>query len=100
MNAVEIMQGELAALSRRVVQLEELLRGRGDMSKDEFEAQRVAESLGFDVDVIMVPRHVKERRQLAEELKKKGWSASRIARAMYCCDRTAQRWAERKPSRE
>lgn len=100
MNQVEMMQGELAALSRRVRKLEVLFESRAVLTTDEKAAQKAAETMGFTVEILMLPPYTgrrgqrkerEQRRQLARKLNKDGWSASRIARALNCTDRTAQR---------
>lgn len=94
MNAVEQMQGQIAALAGRMERVENLLRSRAASSADEKEAQRVAEKLGFDVEILLLPKQTQARRRLARELRAKGWSAARIARAFNCCERTAERLIE------
>jgi hypothetical protein len=92
MNSVEQMQGELAALSKRVIELEKAAQQRMEGNPDQLKAQRVAEEIGFSVNVIMLPMRGKERKKVARELKARKWSLSRIARALNCCERTVERW--------
>lgn len=91
MNSVEQMQGELAALARRVSRLEDLQRLSAVGTADEKEAQRIAQTLGFAVEVLIIPKRFAERKRLARSLRAKGWSAARIARVFRCCERTAER---------
>lgn len=92
MNSVEMMQGQLAALSRRVERLEELARARAAGSSDVAEAQKVAQLVGFPVEILVLPKRIEERRRLARELRSRGWSAARIARVMKCGERAVAFW--------
>jgi len=93
MNAVEQMQGQVVILGRRVEALEGIVRRLTVASGDAVAAGQCAEKLGFAVDVLVLPARVAERRALANELRRKGWSASRVARALNCAEKTVQRWA-------
>ncbi len=92
MNDVERMQGEIAALSRRLERLEQLARARAAASGDEAEAGKVAQIVGFPVEVLILPGETAARRQLAGELRKRGWSAARISRVLHCDEKTVRRW--------
>jgi len=92
MNQVELLQGEMAALAGRIRKLEVLVGAHVDLSADERAAQTVAQDIGFDPGILVLPEKARERRALARHLKTLKWSASRIARALNCCERTAERW--------
>lgn len=97
MNEIERLQGELVAMSRRMRRLEVIFESRGVVSEDSREAERVAEQLGFEADVIYLPAtagtktHARARRELAGRLSLKGWTHERIARAMGCSERSVRR---------
>lgn len=95
MNEVEKMQGQVAALSKRIERLEELLRTRAAASGDELEAQRVAQVIGFPVEVLVVPHRYHERLAFMRELRKRGWSFARISRVLNCDEKTVRRWLKR-----
>jgi hypothetical protein len=96
-NEVERMRIELDAALKRVRRLEVIFETRAIFTDDEREAQRIAEQLGFDVEILMLPvkpgtKGAAERRKVAMELRRrKNWPVSRIARALHCCERTAER---------
>lgn len=92
MNAVELMEGKFLLLQQRVQKLEVLFASRAVLSGDEREAERIAGTLGFAIDIIMLSHQTGERRKLAIELKQLGWPVSRIARVLKCCERTVERW--------
>lgn len=92
MNQVELLQGEMAALAGRVRKLEVLVGAHVELSVDERAAQLVAQDIGFDPGILVLPDKFKERRALARHLRKQKWSASRIARALNCDQRTVGRW--------
>lgn len=92
MNAVEQMQGQVAGLSRRVEALEVVVRHLTVASGDAVAAGKCAENMGFEVDVLVLPARVTERRNLAKVLRVKGWSCSRIGRALGCDEKTVRRW--------
>jgi ribosomal protein L29 len=82
---------------KRLRKLEVFFEQRMMFTGDEREAQRVAEQLGFDVEVVLLPvettdRFAEARRTIARVLRKKKWTVERIARAMNCSPRTANRW--------
>ncbi len=92
MTLIEKLEGELAALSRRILQLERVAQERLEGDPDQLAAQRVAQELGFAAEVIMLPKRGKERGALARELRLQHWSVSRIARALKCDECTVERW--------
>ncbi len=92
MNDVERMQGQLAALARRVEELESLARSQGAASLDEREAGRVAQLIGFPVEILILPKEINKRRALARALCKKGWGVERISRVLRCNSSTVWRW--------
>lgn len=92
MNDVERMQGEIAALSRRMKQIEIAFKSRLDFCRDEKEAAELAAELGFSVEVLYVPANHRHRAQLGRALADRGWSAARIARAFNTTERTVERW--------
>lgn len=99
MNQIELLQGEIAGLSARMKRLEVINESRGLTSQDTLEAERVAQTLGFNVEIIYLPRgagtktHAKQRRELARKLHTdKKWNSERIARALGCWERTVWRW--------
>lgn len=94
MNDVERMAGQITALSRRIERLEKLARCQAANSQDSTEAGRVAEIIGFPVEILVIPERLEERRTLALELRRRKWSFSRIARALNCAERTVWRWTE------
>jgi hypothetical protein len=88
----------VGALSHRVQRLE-VLAGMGKpASEDEKVAQRLAEELGFEVEILYPPKGegamkvVEQRRRTAHALKQQGWSVSRIARALKTCERVVLRY--------
>lgn len=80
------------ALKVRIEAIEAKQAGRLAASKEELAAQRVAGELGFSPEVLMLPSQRKQRRALAIALRDKGWSVTRIARALRCSERTIGRW--------
>lgn len=94
MNSIDLLQGELAALARRVTRLEELARHRAVTTGDSTEAERIAQLIGFPVEILIIPDRISERRQFAIELRKRGWSFSRISKVMNCSERTIWRWTQ------
>jgi DNA-directed RNA polymerase specialized sigma24 family protein len=93
MNQIELMQGELSALSRRVARLEEVARAQAVVGVDGAEAGRLAQQLGFEVEILVLPERMGERRALALQLRARGWSYARIARVLACDEKTVRRWA-------
>ena len=99
MNSIELLQGEIAAMSARVKRLEVIFQSRGVISQDTTDAERLAEAMGFETEVIFLPRdagtkkYARERKRLARRLQReKKWPAERIARTMGCSYRTVERW--------
>lgn len=92
------MRIELDAAVKRLRRLEVLFEHKSHVLDDEEEAQRVAQELGFGVEIVMKPvrpgdQNTGPRQQIALVLRKRmKWAASRIARALHCCERTAERW--------
>jgi len=88
-----MLQAHVGALESRLRKLEiefgQMVKARGD----DLRAQRVAQELGFGVEVLhsLQRGRRKERQLLAAELKKKGWSSERVARVLNCSSRTVQR---------
>jgi len=76
------------------------------LSADDLEAQRVAQEMGFGVEVIVLWKRrgggltgrTEKIRKLALELHRRKWSASRIARALKCCERSVERWVAAPPA--
>jgi predicted GNAT family N-acyltransferase len=98
-NELEKLQAHVALLEQRVTKLEVDFKGATAMRADEREAHLVAQELGFTADVVRLPARSNQaaalkrgRERLARELKGKGWSADRIARALNCGERTVRRW--------
>lgn len=103
---MERLQGEVAGLSRRVRELEELFATRRALKADEKYAVEKAARMGLRVDLIFItpgrkrefanPERAEHGRQsacLARALHvADGWSQTRIARAFYCASRTVQLW--------
>lgn len=87
------MQGELLGLSLRVEKLEHLARATAAAGGDLNEAGRVAQIVGFPVEVLLLPERVEQRQALALELRRRGWSFTRISRVMNCDEKTVRRWA-------
>lgn len=79
-------------LQRRIEVLEAV--NRAQLSPDELAAEQVAQGLGFDALIILLPDKRSERIALARSLKANDWSAARIARVLNICERTAQRWTQ------
>jgi SOS response regulatory protein OraA/RecX len=94
MNDVEKMQGELLALARRVERLETLARANARAGADGQEAARVAQIIGCPVEVLVLPERMEERHALARELRRRGWSFTKISRVMNCDEKTVRRWTE------
>lgn len=101
MNTIERVEGEVAVLARRLRRIEELLSSREGLVHDERAAGETAARLGYRAEVIYLEdapsnagrkKAQGERRAVAIELRRAGWSATRIARAFCCADRTVQRW--------
>jgi hypothetical protein len=97
-NQIELLQGELAAVSARMKRLEVVFQSRGLTTGDSMEAERMAETMGFDIEIVYLPRNAgtkkdaKARRELARRLHTENkWTAERIARALGCSYRTAER---------
>jgi hypothetical protein len=93
MNQVEQMQGQVAALSLRLSGVEQLLRMLHAAGADEVEAAKVAQAIGFPVDILLLPEALKQRQELARQLKIKGWGYERIGRALNCSEKSIRRWA-------
>jgi|ERR1043166_2238855 DNA-binding NarL/FixJ family response regulator len=94
MNEVERLQGQVAALARRVEALESMLRLVQGSGADAREAGRMVLEVGFPVEILHLPSRVDERRTVALRLRERGWSQARIARVMGCCEKTVERWCE------
>lgn len=97
-NQVEMLEVKFLALCRRVDSLESWRRSSMGNGKDVAAADAVALELGFDSDIFVQAFKVLQRRQLARALRDRGFSASRIAKVMGCCERTAERWIEPDPN--
>jgi hypothetical protein len=93
-NQVELLQAELAVLSRRVAALEDLARAKVTNVKDQNQAQKIAQLIGFPVEILLLPQRISERKQLAKELRDRDWSFARIARVLNCSERSVWRWLE------
>lgn len=98
MNEIERLQGELAAVSLRMRRLEVIFESRGVVSDDSREAERVAQQLGFAVEVVYLPKgagtksRARERREIARRLRsEEQWTVMRIARALGCTERAVER---------
>lgn len=87
-----MLASQVAMLSRRIEKLEQLARCQSASSSDAMEAQRVAQIVGFPIEILVVPERMGERRQLAIELRKRQWSYERISRVLNCAERTIRRW--------
>lgn len=98
MNEVERLQGEVAALSRRMARCETLLAFKQQDHGWSAAAAAVAEEIGVGAAVMNDGAAIEGRRKLAMALAKRRWSCARIARVMGVCERTAQRWTENIPS--
>lgn len=96
MNQVELLQGQVAALSRRMECYEKLLRLVQVTGNDPTEAGRVAIEVGFDVEIFHIKRK-KDRWWMAQELRNRGWSIDRIARVFGCSERAVRRWVATPP---
>ena len=100
-NSVDRALAEIALLGRRVVKLEQVQQLRLAAGADDVEAQRLAQELGFEIALVVLPKTKNRkpaevdtaRRELGCQLHfKNRWSASRIARALNVCERTVERW--------
>lgn len=97
MNDVERMRIEMEAMRNRLRRLEVAYETKTIFNDDEREAQRLAEQLGFKVDIVIL--RVKKdhasgqaRRCIARELRmRKKWPFSRIARALHLADEKSAR---------
>ncbi len=94
MNHIEVLEGKIAVLTRRIDILEKAQAQQLAFDADDLEAQRIAGEAGFAVEILRMPKRFKERRELARRLRKKNWSKARIARAFRVSERTAERWLE------
>lgn len=83
------------ALTLRVEALEAAALARLAAGRDDLAAQRVAAALGFAPEVLVLPKPAARRRELARELRQRGWSAARLAKVFRVCERTAERWVSR-----
>jgi DNA-binding NarL/FixJ family response regulator len=92
MNQVEMMQGRFEALALRLGQVEERLAALSRATADGVLAQQLIQEMGFSLDCLFIPSRVLERRRLAENLRRRGWSQARIARVLNCCEKTVERW--------
>jgi DNA-directed RNA polymerase specialized sigma24 family protein len=96
-NDVDRMRIELDALRKTVRKLEIAYETKIIFNDDEREAQRIAEQLGFNVEIFQLAvtrshRGAAPRRRIARELReKKCWAYSRIARALHCDPRSVRR---------
>lgn len=96
MNAFELLQGQLAALTQRMRKLEVLFESLA--TPDQRDAAEVAAEHGFSVDVVLIPptpgsrTGSKNKRAIARALHQKKWTVPRIARALKSCERTVRRW--------
>lgn len=89
------MQGQIAALSRRVEKLEIQFHSAALASGDDKEAQILAETMGFPVEIVFTPQPSSpQREKLARALKAKKWSNERIARVMKVSERTVRTWTK------
>lgn len=77
---------------KRIEVLEQSAKGKAAAGADELEAQSLAGSLGFHVDVLTLPARRSERVRLARVLSYKEWSAERISRVLRCSEKTVRRW--------
>jgi DNA-binding NarL/FixJ family response regulator len=100
MNQVEMMQGRFEALSLRLGQVEERLAALSRATADGALAQQLIQEMGFSLDCLFIPSRVLERRRLAENLRRRGWSQARIARVLNCCEKTVERWTGTKTTTE
>ena len=92
MNQIEILDGRIALLTRRLEALERDLRAIRDTDANRRMASETARDLGMSENVVTDQYALEERRRLARELVNRGWSHSRIAKALGCCERSVPRW--------
>jgi hypothetical protein len=100
MTEFERLEGKVAALTLRVAGHDRTLQALMTSSADDLAARRAAQQMGVGVEILILPARAGERRALAWQLSKQGWSADRIARVLRCAGRTVERWlasARRRP---
>jgi AraC-like DNA-binding protein len=85
----EKLEGKVAALIRRIEVLERQHASALAGSADDLAAQRVAQEMGFNAEVVQLCAASVVR--LEKELRGKGWSMERIARVLKCSERTVRR---------
>ncbi len=98
-NEIERLQGEIVAMSKRIARLEIIFQSRGVLSDDARQAEALAETLGFELEVIYLPAsarprkgvYARKRSEIVRRLHAEGWNNTRIARALSCADRTVER---------
>lgn len=103
MNALEELQCKLAALQLRVTRLEQLHEPDHLRRHDVAEALVLANQLGLNRDAMGSQprgRAIPGKQRLAGELRKRGWTCARIAKAINCSDESVKRWTKPKPCLE
>lgn len=88
----ETVECQFTLLRKRVERLESLVRCLQAAGAGAGEASAVAREVGLDPDILVQPEKIVQRQLLGRELRRRGWSASRIARAMNCSERSVERW--------
>lgn len=92
MSEFEVLQMTVAALTARLCAIErgqQLLQSASVPLQD---AQKIALRAGIDPKALYDKERKDERRRLAQWLQGDGWGAARIARVMFCSERTVERW--------
>lgn len=100
MSEFEALQMQVAALSARLGIIEkgqELLQSASVPLQN---AQLIAIRAGIDPKALFQKERRPERRKLAMWLYGEGWGAGRIARIMFCSERTVERWLRDQSGRE
>lgn len=92
MNDVELLQGTVVALTKRLEKLERRLEADDLKNGDTAEALSVMRALNLDGDSMVNMLRVESRKKLVKELRMRGWAFERIARALHCTVQTVRRY--------
>ncbi|MDE2099819.1 MAG: hypothetical protein KGL39_21380 [Patescibacteria group bacterium] len=91
MNLLDQLQGQIAALSRRVGELEAATRPSRRETAEAAEARAVCEGIGLEWEV-WERWDQGQKRALARELRGRGWSLARVGRVLHRSERTVKRY--------
>jgi hypothetical protein len=96
MSEFETLQLCVTALRRRLSELETKTREFHCACEPCLDAQDVAKAAGIDPGIMRDKKRQGERKGLARALQGAGWGAARIARVLFCSERTVERWLQSK----